>query len=631
MADDKTCSDLLVERLMEWGVDTVFGLPGDGINGLMEALRARHADLKYVHVRHEEAAAMAAVGYAKFTGRLGVCFSTAGPGAVHLMNGLIDAKVEQAPVLAITGMSYHDLVGTSYLQDINTDYLMNDVCLYNQRIMGGSHVVNVVDYACRTALTHRGPAHLAFPIDYQAAPASADPRFKRNVQGHTSVAFQRPVRIPERRLLEQAARVLEGRTRVAILAGAGARGAGPELEALADKLAAPIVKAQLGKDCVPDDSPYTTGAIALVGTRPSEETLEQCDALLIVGSTMPYIEFYPSPGQTACVQIDDKPERIGLRHPVDVGLCGDAAATLRELLPLLPRNQDRSFLERAQEGMKQWWALMEERGTRTDLPMKPQVPAWHLSEHLRDDAIVCGDSGTVTTWAARQIRTRGGQMFSFSGTNCSMAAALPYAIGAQAAFPDRQVVAFTGDGSLTMMLGDFLTCVQHHLPVKVVVLRNDTLGLIKWEQMVFLGNQEYGVNMAPLDFVKFAEACGARGVRIEDPASCGEGIARALEWDGPVIVECVVDPHEPPIPSKATSDQVSKLFTALKAGTPNRNQIALQMVKDMLDESSFDASPGGRLPEAAARAARPVVDRLKDAVREKGTDELTQDNTRTDD
>ena len=600
---ESTVSDALVERLMEWDVDTIFGLPGDGINGLMEALRTRHGALTYIHVRHEEAAAMAAVGYAKFTGKLGVCFSTAGPGAVHLMNGLLDARVEQAPILAITGMSYHDLIGTSYLQDINTDYLMNDLCVYNERIMGGAHVVNVVDYACRTALTQRGPAHLTFPIDYQAAPADSDQRFRRNVPGHSTATYQPPIRLPERKLLEEAARVFEGKTRIAILAGAGARGAGPELEEAAERLAAPIIKAQLGKDCVPDDSPYTTGSIALVGTMPSEEALEACDALLIVGSTMPYIEFYPSPGGAACVQIDDKPERIGLRYPVDVGLCGDARATLQELVPLLPKNDDPAFLERAQEGMREWWALMEERGTRSDVPMKPQVPAWALSQHLADDAIVCGDSGTVTTWVARQIKLRRGQMFSFSGTNCSMAAGLPYAIGAQAAFPDRQVVVFTGDGSLTMMLGDFLTCVQHDLPVKVVVIKNDTLGLIKWEQMVFLGNPEYGVDMAPMDFVRFAEACGARGMHIEDPRMCGDQIREALSWDGPAIIECVVDPHEPPIPARIEREQLQKLFQALKAGTPNRKQIALAMVKDMLDESSFDASPGSVIPSPLAHAA----------------------------
>jgi pyruvate dehydrogenase (quinone)/pyruvate oxidase len=311
------------------------------------------------------------------------------------------------------------------------------------------------------------------------------------------------------------------------------------------------------------------------------------------------------------VQIDDKPERIGLRYPADVGLCGDAKATLLALIPLLDRNDDRSFLEKAQQGMREWWALMEERGTSTDQPMHPQVPAWALNQALADDAIVCGDSGTVTTWAARQIKTRGGQMFSFSGTNCSMAAGLPYAIGAQAAYPGRQVVVFTGDGSLTMQLGDFLTCVQHNLPVKIIVIKNNTLGLIKWEQMVFLGNPEYGVNMAPLDFVKFAEACGARGMSISDHASCERQLAEALSWDGPVIVECVVDQHEPPYPARVKKDQVSKLVSALREGTPNRNRIALQMVKDMLDETTFDASPAHAIPGPLGRAAAKVAGKLQ--------------------
>ena len=608
-----TASDLLVDRLIEWGVDTVFGLPGDGINGLMEALRKRHNQINYIHVRHEEVAAMAAVGYAKFTGRLGVCFSTAAPGAVHLLNGLVDSKVEQAPVLAITGMTYHDLQGTSYLQDINTDYLFNDVAIYNQRIMGPAHVVNVTDYAARTALTQRGPAHLAFPIDFQAAPADSGTRFKRNVKGHTSANYRPPVRVPTRQDLEAAAMVLQGHTKVAILAGAGARGAGEELEAVAEKLAAPVIKAQLGKDCIPDDSPYTTGSIALVGTRPSEDVMEQCDALLVVGSTMPYIEYYPTPGQAVCVQIDDKPDRIGLRYPVDVGLCGDARATLRELFSLLARNEDRSFLEQAQSGMAEWWDLMEARGTKQDLPMGPQVPAWTLNECLAPDAIVCGDSGTVTTWVARQVKVKRDQKFSFSGTNCSMAAGLPYAIGAAAAYPGRQVVVFTGDGSLTMQLGDFLTAVQHGLDIKIVVLKNDTLGLIKWEQMVFLGNPEYGVNMASFDFVKFAEAAGGQGVRIEEPSRCAEQMRHSFSLRGPVIVECVVDPHEPPTPAKVKSGQLKLLTKALREGTPNRNRIALQMVKDMLDEADFSASPGHVVPDggAASKASR-LVEKLRD-------------------
>jgi pyruvate dehydrogenase (quinone) len=281
---------------------------------------------------------------------------------------------------------------------------------------------------------------------------------------------------------------------------------------VADKLGAPIVKAQLGEGCVPDDSPFTTGPIGLVGSRPSEEALAGCDALLIVGSAMPYIEYYPQPGQAVCAQIDDKPERIGLRYPADIGLCGDARATLAELAPLLARP---ALPGAGAAGMRAWRELMEERGTSTDLPMHPQVPAWALNDALAADAIVCGDSGTVTTWAARQVRTQRGQLFSFSGTNCSMAAGLPYAIGAQAA-----------------------------------------LGLIKWEQMVFLGNPEYGVNMAPFDFVKFAQACGARGVRIEDPQRCGQQLSEALSWDGPAIIECVTDEHEPPYPAKIKKEQV---------------------------------------------------------------------------
>jgi pyruvate dehydrogenase (quinone) len=486
-----TASDLLLERLIEWGVDTIFGLPGDGINGFWEALRTHQDRIRYVHVRHEEVGAMSAVGYAKFTGKLGVCASTAGPGAIHLANGLLDARLEGVPLLAITGMTYHDLIGTHYLQDFDTDHLYANLAAYSQRIMGPEHVVNVVDLACRTALSRRAPVHLAFPIDYQTADAADLMRYKRNVPGHTTTAYKAPVRVPETSELQRAAELLRGRSRPVILAGQGARGAGDELERLAETLGAPIAKAQLGKDCVPDDSPYVTGAIGVVGTRPSQDAIEGCDALVIVGSSFPYIEFLPQPGQAVCVQIDDRPERIGLRHPADAGLVGDARATLAAWLPHVERNEDRSFLEQAQAGVREWDALLEERGTRDDVPMKPQVVAWQLQEALADDAILCGDSGTVTTWAAR-MRLRRGQRFSFSGTNCSMAAALPYAIGAQIAYPDRQVVGFTGDGSLTMHLGDLATLVQEHLPVKLVVLKNNTLGLIKWEQMVFIGNPEYG-------------------------------------------------------------------------------------------------------------------------------------------
>jgi pyruvate dehydrogenase (quinone)/pyruvate oxidase len=588
----RTTSDIVVEGLLDWGVDTIFGLPGDGINGFVEALRKAKDRIRYIHVRHEETAAMAASGYAKFTGKLGVCFSTAGPGAVHLLNGLYDARLDQAPVLAITGMAYHDLIGTYYLQDINQDYLFQDVAAYNQRIMGPAHAPNVVDLACRVALANRAVSHLCIPIDTQVAPAKGERRSQRNIPGHTSDLFTIPRRIPERDLLQRAAALLKGKHKIVILAGAGARGAGPELLQVAEQLAAPIVKAQLGKEVVPDDSPYTTGATGVVGTRPSSEAFEECDAILIVGSSFPYIEFLPRPGQAIGIQIDDRPERIGLRFPVELGLVGDAGATLRALLEFLPRNSDRAFLEKAQAGMREWWALMEERGTAAELPMRPQVVTWNLAQLLSEDAIICGDSGTITTWAAR-MRLRGRQRFSFSGTHCSMAAALPYAIGAQTAYPGRQVVALTGDGSLSMMLGDLVTLCQHQLPVKVIVLKNNTLGLIKWEQMVYLGYPEYGVDLAPIDFVKVAEACGARGIRIEEPQRCKDQLEAALVLDGPVVVEAVVDQNVPPLPPKITRDQAQHLAQSLARGEVSRKPISLTIGREMAAERDFSASPFG--------------------------------------
>ena len=596
-----TASDVLVESLIDWGVDVVFGLPGDGINGFVEALRTHKDKIRYIHVRHEETAAMAASGYAKFTGKLGVCFATTGPGAIHLMNGLYDAKTDQAPVLAITGMTYHDLIGTNYLQDMNQDYFYQDVAVYNQRLMGPAHAKNIVDYACRAALSQRGVSHLALPIDYQVADMSQEKRYMRNVKGHTSEAFTVPKRIPERTQLEKAARLLQGKKKVAILVGSGARGAREEVTQVAERLAAPVIKALLGKDVLPDDSPYTTGGTGVVGTRPSSDAFENCDALLIIGSSFPYIEFLPKPGQAVGVQIDDKPERIGLRYPVELGLVGDAKATLRELLMYLPRNEDRTFLQTAQKGMDDWWELMEQRGTRTDKPMKPQVVAWNLSQLLDDDAIITGDSGTVTTHVAR-MKLRAQQQFSFSGTLCSMAAGLPYAIGAAAAYPGRQIVTFTGDGSLSMMMGDLATLAQHNLPVKLFVLKNNTLGLIKWEQMIYLGNPEYGVDLYPIDFVKVAEGCGARAVRIEDPKKCHAQMKEALAMDGPVVIECLTDPLEPPMPPKATKAEMKHLTQSLARGERDRARIALTIGREAMDEALFPASDYG------------VLARLKDAV-----------------
>jgi pyruvate dehydrogenase (quinone) len=581
MAD--TTADLLIDRLRDWGVEVVFGLPGDGINGLMEALRRRQEQVRFVQARHEESAALMACGYAKFTGRLGVCLATSGPGGIHLLNGLYDAKLDGQPVLAITGLPFHDLIGTFTQQDVPLDRLFADVAKYSERVMGPAHVESVTDLACRTALAYRGVAHLAVPVDVQEMPVDAK-RSKRNLAHHTSDVFARGAQLPAEADLHRAAALLDAGERVAILAGRGALSADQELEAAAERLAAPIVKALLGRAAVPDDSPYTTGTIGLLGTRPSQEALEQCDTLLMVGTSFPYIEFLPKPGQARAVQIELDPARIGLRYPVEVGLVGDSRRTLQALVPLLRPRAERAFLEKAQKGMRDWMALMEERGTRPDKPMKPQVLARALGLRLRDDAIVACDSGTIATWWARHIPVRRGQMHSLSGTLASMANGLPYAIAAQIAHPHRQVVAFVGDGGFSMLMAEFATCVKYALPVKVVVVKNNSLAMIKWEQMVFLGNPEYGCELQPIDFAAFARACGGVGFTIEDPAECGPVLDEALATPGPVIVEGVVDPFEPPLPPKITLDQAAKFARSLLRGEPNREKIALTVIGDRVRE-----------------------------------------------
>src|SRR5687768_5334346 len=390
-----TAADVLIDVLHEWGVQVIFGLPGDGINGIMEALRKRQEEIRFIQVRHEEAAAFMACAYAKFTGRLGVCLATSGPGGLHLLNGLYDAKLDGQPVLALTGMPYHDLIGTRTQQDVELDKVFADVAEYSVRIMGPTHVENVTHLACRTALLRRGVAHITFPVDLQEREIKGE-RSKRNIPGHTSDVLSQSARLPHEGDLAQAADILNSGKKIVILAGRGALQAGAELQQVAEVLGAPIAKALLGKAAVPDDSPYTTGSVGLLGTRPSQEAMEQCDTLLMVGTSFPYIEFLPTPGQARAVQIDLDPTRIGLRYPVEVGLTGDSQQALQVLLPWLERHQDRSFLETAQAGMKDWWTLMEARGTRQDTPMKPQVVAWELGKRLTHTAIVSCDSGTIT-------------------------------------------------------------------------------------------------------------------------------------------------------------------------------------------------------------------------------------------
>ena len=578
-----TVADLLIERLIDWGVDTIFSLPGDGINGIYEALRTRQDKIKLILVRHEESAAFAACGYAKFTRRLGVCLATSGPGGIHLLNGLYDAKCDGQPVLAITGHTFHDLSGTHYQQDVDLNKLFSDVAAYSERVMGPAHVGNVVDMAVKTAISRRTVSHLTIPKDIQDWGAD-DQRSKTNIPRHSGDLYSDPLPLPSQALLEKAAAVIQAGLKIAILAGRGCLGAKSEIIQLAELLGAPIIKPLLGKALVPDDHPLTTGGIGLLGTAPSQEVLEQCDTLIIAGSSFPYLEFYPKPGQARAVQIDLDASRIGLRYPVEVGLVGHCWDVLRALLPLLREKPDRSFLESAQRQMKQWNELMEERGTRMDQPLKPQVVVRALNEFIADDAIICCDTGTVTTWAARHIKMKGEMEFSASGTLASMGNGLPYSLGAGIAYPGRQIVCIAGDGGFTMLMGELATLVKYALPVKIVVLKNNLLGMIKWEQLAFEGNPQFGVELQPIDFAAFAQSCGAAGLTVEDPHEVRGVLRQAFSIPGPVVVQAVIDPFEPPLPGKITTAQAWQFAKALARGTEDRWALMKTVVENKIRE-----------------------------------------------
>ena len=575
-------SDVLVERLIAWGVDTVFGLPGDGINGVFEALRKQRDQIRFIHVRHEEAAAFMACAYAKFTGRLGVCIATSGPGGIHLLNGLYDAKLDHAPVLAITGMQHSDLIGTFTQQDVAMDKLYTDVAQYNERVMTGAHMESVADLAIRTALTSRSVSHITIPVDVQVESMKKG-RSKRDPAHHTSAVPAHFEQLPSSVDLEHATDILNRGKRIVILAGQGALHATDELEAMAEKLGAPVVKALLGKAAVPDDSPYTTGGIGLLGTEPSQDAIEDCDTLFMVGTSFPYVEFLPEPGDVKCVQIDLDPQRISLRYPADVGLVGDSKICLRALLPMV-RQHKKGFLERAQKAKKEWQKLMNERGTWMDKPMKPQVIGWELGKRIPSNAIVTSDSGTITTWWARYVPALRGQKHSCSGNLATMACGLPYAIAAAIAYPDRPVYCIIGDGGLSMLMGELITVAAYKLNIKIVLIKNNTLGQIKWEQMVFLGNPEYGVDLYPADFTTIARGAGIEAIHIDDPKLCASQLDQAVRSSGPVLIEAVVDQFTPPMPAKVKPGQAAKFAEALVRGEPNTSRIILTNAHDKVRE-----------------------------------------------
>ncbi|MBV9506755.1 MAG: pyruvate oxidase [Acidobacteriia bacterium] len=580
----KTVAELLLERLIDWKVEVIFGLPGDGVNGIFGALRKLKDKIRFVQVRHEEAAAFAACGYAKFTGRLGVCIATSGPGGIHLLNGLYDAKCDGQPVLAITGHTFHDLIGTHYQQDVDLDKVFMDVAAYNQRVMGPAHVVNVVDEAVKTSLARRTVSHILIPKDIQDWSESKTPRSSANIANHSSDIYSYAGPIPSSALLQEAAGMINEGSKVAMLVGRGCLNARNEVLELAELAAAPVIKALLGKAVIPDRNPYSMGGIGLLGTAPSQDALQECDTFLMAGSSFPYMEFLPKPGKAKSIQIDIDPTRIGLRIPADVGLVGDSRSILRALIPLIKRKEDRSFLEKSQKRMSAWNELMEEHGQRTDMPMKPQVVTYELNKLLRNDAIVSADSGTIATWAARYIDIRDEMKFSLSGMLATMANGLPYSIGAAIAYPGRQVVCIVGDGGFTMLMGEIATLVKYKLPVKVIVIKNNVLGEIKWEQLVMEAEPEYGVELEPIDFAAHARACGAAGFTIERPQDAASILQQALDHPGPAVVEAVVDPNEPPLPGNVTAEQALHFAAALAKGEKDRWKIIKTVLEDKIRE-----------------------------------------------
>lgn len=584
--DNFTTADVVAESLIDWGVDVIFGLPGDGINGFIEALRQRQDRIKFVLVRHEEASAFMACAYAKFTGKIGACVATSGPGAIHLLNGLYDAKLDNTPVIAITGSTYSDLMNSDYQQDVNLIDLFSDVSVYNTMINQPEQTEMAVDIACRTALSRRGVSHITIPIDVQERRISG--RYSRHkVAGHTSDVFADCI-VPDGSLLEKAARILNSGERIVMLVGQGCLGAEDEVIAVAEKLGAPIVKALLGKAVVPDDHPYSIGGLGLLGTEPATDAMTEADTLLMIGTSFPYIEYLPKPRQARGIQIDIKPEKIGLRFPVEVGLIGDAKLTLAALLPLLRQRseEDKRFLKSKQEAMQNWFGLLRERSTRSDKPIKPQVIAAAVSEELEDNAIISVDCGTHTSWAAQHIMIRKGMKFSLSGTLASMACGLPYAIAAQVAYPDRQCIAFVGDGGFSMLMAEFATAVQYNLPIKIIIIKNNTLGMIRWEQMAFLGNPEYGVEFSPIDFAAYAEACGGRGYSITEPAEVRTIIGQAFsEKKKPTIIEAYVDPFEPPMPPKVDMKLIRNMAESFARGQPYGGRIGLTLFRDKVHEA----------------------------------------------
>jgi pyruvate dehydrogenase (quinone) len=572
-----TVADFLLERLRAWDVRHVFAYAGDGINGILAAWGRAENDPQFIQARHEEMAAFEAVGYAKFTGRVGVCMATSGPGAIHLLNGLYDAKLDHVPVVAIVGQTNRSAMGGSYQQEVDLLSLFKDVASeYVQMVTVPEQLPNVLDRAIRTAMAERAPTALIIPADVQELEYSAPAHAFKMVP--SSLGTDWPVTAPQDEAILRAAEVLNAGSKVAILAGQGARGARAELEEVAELLGAGVAKPLLGKDVLSDELLYVTGAIGLLGTRPSYELMMNCDTLLTVGSNFPYTQFLPDFGQARGVQIDIDGKFIGMRYPYEVNLVGDAAATLRALIPHLKRQEDRSWREGVEAGVERWWRSMDAEADVGANPINPMLLFRELSTRLPANAIVAADSGSSANWYARQLKFRGDVRGSLSGTLATMGPGVPYGIGAKFGHPDRPVIVFAGDGAMQMNgLAELIT-VKHYWEewadprLIIAVLHNNDLNQVTWEMRAMEGAPKFveSQQLPDVSYEGFASSLGLLGIAVDEPGQVGPAWDRALAADRPVVLDVRTDPDIPPIPPHATFEQAKDAALALLKGDANR-------------------------------------------------------------
>jgi pyruvate dehydrogenase (quinone) len=577
-------ADFVLERLREWGVHRIYGYPGDGINAMLGALDRANGDPEFIQVRHEEMAAFNACGHAKWTGEVGVCLATSGPGAIHLLNGLYDAKLDHQPVVAIVGQQARAALGGSYQQEVDLTTLFKDVAHeFVQMASEPAQIRHLLDRAVRIALDQRTVTCVVIPNDVASMKAEAAPPHEHGTI-HSSVGYSRPRVIPTDADLQRAADVLNEGRRVAMLIGQGALHAADEVIEVAELLGAGVAKALLGKAALPDDLSFVTGSIGLLGTKPSWELMMGCDTLLMVGSSFPYSEFLPKEGDAKGVQIDIDGRMIGIRYPMDVHLVGDSKETLEALVPLLERKEDRSWREEIEREVEQWWRLMEERAMEDADPINPQRVFWELSSRLPDGAIISADSGSAANWFARDLKLRKGMMASLSGTLATMGPGVPYAIAAKFAHPERPAIALVGDGAFQMNgMNELITIGRYWQRwsdprLVVLVLNNRDLNQVTWEQRALEGDPKYEASQQLPDFpyAKYAELVGLRAARVDDPDRVGPAWDEALSSDRPFLLEAVTDPEVPPLPPHITFEQAEHIMKAIIAGDPNARQLIRQ-------------------------------------------------------